>query len=59
MQFIHGGHFEFQWNFKKITCTSSYRGERFLTLSLEFLRPQKIGVYLWRPFHIFSSISKK
>ena len=25
MKFIHGGHFEFQWNLKKITCTSPYR----------------------------------
>ena len=27
MKFIHGGHFEFQQNFKKITCTSPHRGE--------------------------------
>ena len=27
MKFIPGGHFEFQWNIKKITCTSPYRGE--------------------------------
>ena len=27
MKFIHGGHFEFQQNLKKITCTSPYRGK--------------------------------
>ena len=27
MKYIHGGHFEFHLNPKKITCTSPYRGE--------------------------------
>ena len=27
LRFIHGGHFEFQVNLEKITCTFPYRGE--------------------------------
>ena len=52
-KFIHGGHFEFQYNLKKITCTSPYRGKCDSKIGIiyflkfcSFCAHKKIGVDL-------------
>ena len=61
MRFIHGGHFEFQWNFKKslphlhIVGNVIVKFEYFLTLSFGVFCPQKTFLAILN----FGSIFKK
>ena len=58
LKMICGGHFEFQQNLKKITCTSPYCGECDCKIYIisdvfkVFVLTKKFGVDLWRLFWI-------